>query len=136
MIDRTKNNVIGTMRHSVACPFIQTDGQKACDCRPVDEAKAMRPLDVLRTFEPLPPEEIDALRRYSSLTSQAREKSMNLVDRLRNARPWFGKLVADAADEIERLQTRVSELEETLANIDIDAISGTADDQGSFAKFP
>lgn len=64
MIDRTKNNVIGTMRHAVACPFVQTDGREACDCSPIDEAKAMRHADLLRVFAPLPPEEAEALRPY------------------------------------------------------------------------
>ncbi len=57
MIDRTKNNVIGTMRHAVACRLIQSDGQEPCDCTPVDDSKAMSGADVLRIFTPLPPEE-------------------------------------------------------------------------------
>lgn len=64
MIDRTKNNVIGTMRHAVACPFIQSDGREPCDCSPLDEAKTMRAADVLRVFAPLPEEEAEALRKY------------------------------------------------------------------------
>ena len=64
MIDRTKNNVIGTMRHAVACPFIQTDGIEPCDCSPIDDAKAMTGDDILRIFAPLPPEEAEALRKY------------------------------------------------------------------------
>ena len=57
-IDRTKNNVIGTMRHAVACPFIQSDGKEPCDCAPLDDSKAMKTHEeVLRVFSPLPPEE-------------------------------------------------------------------------------
>lgn len=57
MIDRTKNNVIGTMRHAVACRLIQSDGAEPCDCTPMDDAKAMKGGDVLRIFAPLSPEE-------------------------------------------------------------------------------
>lgn len=64
MFDRTKNNVMGTMRHAVACRLIQSDGAEACDCSPVDDAKAMRGSDVLRVFAPLPPDEAAALRDY------------------------------------------------------------------------
>lgn len=62
--DWTKNNVIGTMRHSVPCRLIQSDGKEPCDCSPVDDAKAMRAVDVLRIFAPLPPEEAAALRDF------------------------------------------------------------------------
>ena len=60
----TKNNVIGTMRHAIACPFIQTDGRELCDCSPIDDAKAMTGADVKRIFAPLPPDEAEALRPY------------------------------------------------------------------------
>lgn len=63
-IDRTKYNVIGTMRHAVACRYVQSDGHEPCDCTPVDDSKAMRPADVLRIFAPLPPEEAEAMRDY------------------------------------------------------------------------
>lgn len=63
-IDRTKNNVIGTMRHSVGCRLIQTDGTEPCDCHPMDDLKAMTGADVLRIFAPLPEEEAAALRDY------------------------------------------------------------------------
>jgi hypothetical protein len=59
--DRTKNNVVGTMRHAVSCRLIQSDGQKPCDCHPCDDAAAMKGDDVRRIFKPLPPEEADAL---------------------------------------------------------------------------
>lgn len=64
MIDRTKKNVVGNMRHAVACPSIQTDGHAACDCSPIDESKAMSRDDVLRIFAPLPEDEAEALRDY------------------------------------------------------------------------
>lgn len=56
-VDRTKNNVIGTMRHSMSCRLIQSDGAEPCDCTPMDDSKAMKGADVLRIFAPLPPEE-------------------------------------------------------------------------------
>jgi hypothetical protein len=63
-IDLTKNNVIGTMRHAVACRLIQSDGAEPCDCSPMDDSKAMTGADVLRIFKPLPPEEAEAVRDY------------------------------------------------------------------------
>ena len=60
--DRSKNNIVGTMRHAICCPLIQSDGRKPCDCSPVDDAKAMTRADVLRIFQPLPPEEAEALK--------------------------------------------------------------------------
>ena len=56
-IDRTKNNVIGTMRHAMACRLIQSDGVEPCDCSTVDDSKAMKGADVQHVFAPLPPEE-------------------------------------------------------------------------------
>ena len=50
-------NVIGTMRHAVRCPLIQSGGSEPCDCSPLDDSKAMTHEDVLRIFAPLPPEE-------------------------------------------------------------------------------
>lgn len=61
-VDRTKNNVIGTMRHAVACRLIQSDGHEHCDCKPVDDAKAMKGGDVQRVFAPMPPEELGFLK--------------------------------------------------------------------------
>lgn len=63
-IDYTKNNVIGTMRHSMGCRLIQSDGKEPCDCSPMDDSKAMTGADVLRIFKPLPPEEAAALREF------------------------------------------------------------------------
>jgi len=40
MTDRTKNNVVGTIRHAVSCRLIQTDGREPCDCTPIDDSKA------------------------------------------------------------------------------------------------
>lgn len=57
------DNVIDGLRHAVKCPFVQ-DRSKACDCRPVDESKAMRGADVLRIFSPLPEHEAVLLRKY------------------------------------------------------------------------
>lgn len=56
-IDRSKNNVIGTMRHAMACRLIQSDGREACDCTQTDDSKGMHGGDVQRIFTPLPPEE-------------------------------------------------------------------------------
>lgn len=56
-IDRTKNNVIGTMIHAVACPLIQSDGREACDCMPMDRSKAMTGADLQRILAAGPPEE-------------------------------------------------------------------------------
>ena len=61
-IDRTKNNVIGTMRHAMRCRLIQSDGAEPCDCSPADDSKAMKGGDVQRVFAPLPPEETEWLK--------------------------------------------------------------------------
>jgi hypothetical protein len=61
-VDRTKNNVIGAMRHAVLCRLIQSDGLEPCDCIPMDDSKAMTGADVQRIFHPLPPEEAEALK--------------------------------------------------------------------------
>lgn len=57
------SNVIDGLRHAVKCPFV-LDRRQSCDCKPLDESKAMRGADVLRIFKPLPPEEAALLRRY------------------------------------------------------------------------
>lgn len=57
-----RNSIDGFI-HSVGCPFV-SDRNKACDCNPLDESKAMRKEDVLRIFAPLPPEEAAALCDY------------------------------------------------------------------------
>ena len=49
MIDRTKNNVIGTMRHSMSCRLMQSDGQDPCDCSPVNDSTAMTADDIIIT---------------------------------------------------------------------------------------
>lgn len=55
---------------------------------------------------------------------------MDIVEKIRHAKAWLGGLAQEAADEIERLRTRVAELEQR----DIDSITGTADDQSLFAS--
>ena len=58
---REMTNVVDGFRHSTRCPFLRTP-REPCDCKPIDEAKAMRPADVLRIFTPVPDWEAAALR--------------------------------------------------------------------------
>ena len=57
-------NVIGTLRHSMTCKAVASQMPQDCDCSPVDDAKAMKAVDALRVFAPLPAEEAAALSQF------------------------------------------------------------------------
>jgi hypothetical protein len=59
-------NVINGFRHSMRCPFLRIPPEP-CDCRPIDESKAMRGEDVLRIFKPVPDDDARTLARILDL---------------------------------------------------------------------